>query len=126
MVKSLRQYHYLIWRLWAILLPIAFLTAIALRPELPLPNEGDETAFTAILSPDTDSTLVVTVTLGKPIKVASCVAILSSAQKEIVLGTLDRPGRYRFIVPSFDGEGTLNLVDAIHKQRIGTLPLQKK
>jgi len=87
-------------------------------------NAG-ERAFTANIAPGTDSTFVVTITVGRPINVPSCVAILSLPQKEIVLGILNRQGRYSFIVPSFDDAGTLNLVDAIHQKTIANIPLSK-
>jgi hypothetical protein len=116
----------MIWWLWAILLPIGFVVAIAVRPSpLTKPEIVVEEAFTANIAPSTDSTLVVTISVGKPINVPSCVVVLSTPQKEMILGTLNRTGRYSFIVPNFDGIGTLNLVDAIHQKRIANISLSK-
>ena len=125
MIKPLRKYHYMIWRLWAILLPIGFVIAIVVRPAIRSTENVDEEAFTANIAPATDSTSVITILVGKPIQEPSCVVILSSPQNETVLGTLNRQGRYNFIVPTFDGAGTLNLVDAIRQKKIANIPLSK-
>jgi hypothetical protein len=125
MIKPLRKYHYIVWRLWAILLPLAFVVAITVRPVHPLVMKADEEAFTAKIVADTDSTFVVTIQVGKPIKVPSCVAILSSTKKDLVLGTLDRQGIYNFNIPAFEGPAHLNLVDAIHQKTITKIPLTK-
>ena len=87
--------------------------------------KADEEAFTANIVANTDSTFVVTIQVGKPIKVPSCVAILSSTKKDVVLGTLDRQGVYNFSIPTFEGPAHLNLVDAIHQKTITKIPLTK-
>jgi len=125
MIKPLRKYHYMVWRLGAVLLPIAFVAAITVRPVHPPTMKMDEEAFTANIAADTDSTFVVTIQVGKPIKVPSCVAILSSAKNDRVLGTLDRQGVYNFNIPAFEGPAHLNLVDAIHQKTITRIPLTK-
>lgn len=125
MIKPLRKYHFLVWRLWAVLLPIAFVVAIIVRPVQAPTRKVDEEAFTANIVTNNDSTFVVTIQVGKPIKVPSCVAILSLSQKDVVLGTLDRQGRYNFTIPTFDGPAILNLVDAIHQKTIMKIPLTK-
>jgi hypothetical protein len=127
MIKPLRKYHYMVWRLWAILLPIGFAVAIIVRPASPsarTEKDGDQ-AFTANIASATDSTFVVTISVGRPIEVPSCVVISSSPDKEMLLGTLSRQGRYTFVVPAFDGVSSLNLVDPIHQKRIATIPLSK-
>jgi hypothetical protein len=125
MVKPLRKYHYMIWRLLAILLPFVFIMAIVVRPAIYSTEKTGDELVTANVSPHTDSTFVVTITVGRPINVPSCVVILSTSEKEMLLGTLNRQGRYTFIVPSFAGEGSLNLVDAIHQKRIANVLLSK-
>ena len=125
MIKPLRKYHYMVWRLGAVLLPIAFVVAIIVRPAQTPTIKADEEAFTANIVASNDSTFVVTIQVGKPIKVPSCVAILSSTKKYVVLGTLDRQGVYKFIIPTFEGPADLNLVDAIHQKTIAKIPLTK-
>jgi hypothetical protein len=125
MIKPLRKYHYMVWRLWAVLLPIAFVVAITVRPVHTPAMKADEETFTAKITANTDSTFVVTIQVGKPIKVPSCVAILSSTKKDLVLGTLDRQGVYNFNIPTFEGPAHLNLVDAIRQKTITKIPLTK-
>ena len=115
----------MVWRVWAVLLPIAFVAAIFIRPVHPPTMKTEEEAFTANIAIDTDSTFVVTIQVGEPIKVPSCVAILSSTTKDVVLGTLDRQGVYNFITSKFEGPAHLNLVDAIHQKTIKKIPLTK-
>jgi hypothetical protein len=115
----------MVWRLLAVLLPLVFVAAIIVRPVHAPTTKVDEEAFTANIVADTDSTFVVTIQVGKPIKVPSCVAILSSTQKDVVLGTLDRQGVYNFSIPTFEGPAHLNVVDAIHQKKITKIPLTK-
>ena len=115
----------MVWRLWAVLLPVAFVVAIIVKPVHPPPMKPDKEAFTASIVANTDSTVVVTIQVGKPIKVPSCVAILSSTKKDVVLGTLDRQGVYNFSTPTFEGPANLTLVDAIHQKTITEIPLTK-
>jgi hypothetical protein len=115
----------MVWRLWAVLLPIAFVVAITVRPVHTPAMKADEETFTAKITANTDSTFVVTIQVGKPIKVPSCVAILSSTKKDLVLGTLDRQGVYNFNIPTFEGPAHLNLVDAIRQKTITKIPLTK-
>jgi len=115
----------MVWRLGAVLLPIAFVVAITVRPAHPSTMNAGEEAFTANIVASTDSTFVVTIQVGKPIKVPSCVAILSSTKKDVVLGTLDRQGVYNFSIPKFEGPAHLNLIDAIHQKTITKIPLTK-
>ena len=115
----------MVWRLGAVLLPIAFVVAIIVRPAQTPTIKADEEAFTANIVASNDSTFLVTIQVGKPIKVPSCVAILSSTKKYVVLGTLDRQGVYKFIIPTFEGPADLNLVDAIHQKTIAKIPLTK-
>jgi hypothetical protein len=125
MIKPLRKYHFMVWRFLAVLLPLAFVVAITVRPIHPPIKDIDDKAFTAKIVANNDSTWVVTIQVGKPIKVPSCVAILSSAQKDMVLGTLDHQGGYNFTIPTFDGPVQLTLVDAIHQKTITKIPLTK-
>jgi len=113
------------WLVLAVLLPVAFVVAITVRPIHPPIKNIDEEAFTANIVANNDSTWVITIQVGKPIKVPSCVAILSSSQKDMVLGNLDHQGRYDFTIPTFDGPAHLNLVDAIHRKTITKIPLTK-
>jgi hypothetical protein len=125
MIRPLRKYHLAVWRFLAVLLPLVFIAAILVRP---LGHSGvkfkygDDT-FSATIESKTDSTSVVTVTVLRPVKTPSCVAILSTPSRETVLGTLNRPGVYTFVVAKGEQDATLNLRDAIRQRSIMSIPL---
>ena len=123
MIRPLRKYHFTIWSILAVLLPLVYIVAILVRP----PGQstvkyGDDT-FSATIESKTDSTSIVTVNVLRPLKTPSCVAILSTPSRETVLGTFDRPGVYNFVVPKVDQVATLNLRDAVHQRSIMSIPL---
>ena len=115
----------MVWRLGAVLLPIAFGAAITVRPAHTTTMKVVKEAFIATIIASNDSTFVVTIQVGKPITVPSCVAMLSSTKKDVVLGTLDHQGVYNFSIPAFEGPAHLSLVDAIHQKTITKIPLTK-
>ena len=123
MIRPLRKYHFAIWSILAVLLPMVFIVAILVRPPgQSAPTYGDDT-FSAKIESKTDSSSIITVNVLSPLKTPSCVAILSTHSRETVLGTLNRSGVYNFIVPKVEQGATLNLRDAIRQRSIMSIPL---
>lgn len=123
MIRPLRKYHFAIWRFLAVLLPLVFIAAILVRPPGQSAHKYGNDTFSATLESKTDSTSVVTINVLRPVKTPSCVAILSTPSRESVLGTLNQPGVYTFVVPKVEQGATLNLRDAVRQRSIVSIPL---
>ena len=119
MTRSLRGYHFFIWRVLAVLLPVVFCLAIFLRPESPQGydkvNEEDFSFTIAKLSNDRGR---LTVELKNSLKVPSCVVYLSSRSQNQLLGKIDRQGSYHFDIPLKEQHVSIQLYDPIHKREI--------
>ena len=123
MIKPLRKYHFVIWHILAVLLPLFFIAAIVFRPFAPSGKAIGGNEISARIESNTDSTSLVILKFGKFIRTPSCVVILSSPSTEWVLGTLDRKGIYTFLTPKFEPPATLKLWDAIHHTSIDSVAL---
>ena len=123
MIKPLRKYHFVIWHVLAVLLPLFFIVAVLFRPVAPSGKATGNNKFSATIESNTDSTSLVTLDVGKFIKTPSCVVILSNPSREWVLGTLDRQGIYTFVTPKIELPATLKLWDAIHDSSIDSVAL---
>jgi hypothetical protein len=123
MIKALRKYHFLLWHVWAFLLPLLFITAIVVRPPSPENATAAKDTFVAELKSLTDSTALVQITVIKPLTVPSCIVFNSVGNKDILLGKLDRQGPYEFVIPRSGQNVILRLYDAIHKQTIVSFTL---
>lgn len=124
MIRPLRKYHFLIWRLLAFALPFAFVAAFIVRPPLPgFESISKDTFYTErqVLS---DSTSMIVITVNKPLTVPSCLIFHVTQSKEILLGKLDHQGTYEFIIQSQEQDVTLKLVDAIHQQVITSIKVK--
>ena len=126
MIKPLRKYHFVIWHILAVLLPLFFIAAILFRPVTPSWKAIGSNEISARIESNTDSTSLITLDVGKFIKTPSCAVILSNPSREWVLGTLDRQGVYTFVTPKIEPPATLKLWDAIHHSSIGSIALTQK
>jgi len=126
MIKPLRKYHFAIWQLLAVLLPLFFIMAVVIRPSVPSPKVFPHNAFGAMIESNTDSTYLVTIEVEHFIKAPSCVIILSNTTTELALGIVDGQGTYSFVIEKVELPATVKLWDAIHHRAIDSVPLIKK
>ena len=119
MIRPLRSYHFFIWRVLALVLPVVFCLAIVLRPEsrpgYATLKQGDFSFTITKLSNDTGR---LTVELKNPLKVPSCVVYLASPSQNQLLGKIDQLGSYHFDIPLKKEPVSIQLYDPIHKKEI--------
>jgi hypothetical protein len=125
MIKPLRNYHFLLWHILAVLLPLVFVAALMVRPSLPERLSIPKETFEAKRMTLSDSTSMILITVNRPLTVPSCLLFNVSGKKEILLGKLDHQGPYRFIVATPDKIITLKFFDAIHQRTITSLTLNE-
>ena len=122
MIWPLRKYHFIVWRVFALVLPIAFTMALVLRPTSKnlLPTEKDF-EFNVVA---TDSLSSISIDVFNPIQAASCVVYAHSAdEKKYLLGNLTKTGHYSFqcTAPIV----SVSLYDAIREKEIISHSFQK-
>ena len=119
MTRSLRGYHFFIWRVLAVLLPVVFCLAIFLRPESsPGYDKVNEEDFSFTITKLSNDRGRLTVELKNSLKVPSCVVYLSSRSQNQLLGKIDRQGSYHFDIPLKEQHVSIQLYDPIHKREI--------
>src|SRR5258708_2060708 len=122
MIRPLRKYHFIVWRVFALVLPIAFTMALVLRPtsKNSLANEKDF-EFNIVA---TDSLSSISIDVYNPIQAASCVVYAHSAgEKKYLLGNLTKTGHYSFQCSA--PIVSVSLYDAIREREIITHRSQK-
>lgn len=99
MIKPLRTYHVLVWRILAVALPPLLTLAILKRPEGVIPvHDKEDFSFSA--SRKNDSTSRIEIEVITPLKVSSCAVYAVYGDKKILLGLLTRRGKYTYDAPS--------------------------
>lgn len=123
MVRPLRRFHFIIWHLIALGLPLVFILAIALRPDIAerVPHTG--TTFFMEIRNATDSTSTLLITVARPMEVPSCLIFVTVKGKEILLGKLDHQGQYSYEIPEADQRIPIRLYDPIKKKAISSFNL---
>lgn len=122
MIRPLRKYHFIVWRVFALVLPIGFTMALVLRPisKDSLPSEKNF-EFNIVA---TDSLSSISIDVFNPIQAASCVVYAHSAgEKKYLLGSLNGAGHYLFQCSS--PIVSVSLYDAIREKEIITHRFQK-
>lgn len=117
MIKSLRTYHFSIWRVFALALPIAFTMALVLRPMSTQSTVG-QNKFTFDLKRSKDESII-GVHLTNALQSPSCLiyALPKSGEKKL-LGTIHRPGEHVF---TYSGKIIgVQLFDLIRQKEIHT------
>jgi hypothetical protein len=119
MIRPLRKYHFLIWRILAVLLPVVFCLAIVLRSESPKEHEQiNKDDFGFKITKLTSDSGQLTIEVRNSLTVPSCLVYLSSPPQNILLGKIDQTGSYHFDTPIFEKAVTIRLYDPIHKKEI--------
>jgi len=104
---------------------LAFILSLIQRPTPPHVAPETEDRFTLKIQNQTDSTATLTILVGKPLTIPSCLVYLSSSSREILLGKLESQDSYTFIIPASSEKRSVRLYDAIHKQTITTFDLKQ-
>ena len=117
-IKPLRTYHFFIWRILAVLLPVVFCLAIVLRPATPADYQMSKDDFSFSLTKQTNGIGQLTIELKNPLSVPSCVAYITSSSHELLLGKIDQMGTYHFNISAHEKTVTVKLYDPVHKKEI--------
>lgn len=119
MIRPLRTYHFFVWRVLAIALPVVFCLAIVLRPESrPGYDKARDEDVTFTITKLSNDTGRLTVELTSPLKVPSCAVYISSPSQNQLLGKIDQLGSYHFDIPLKEPHVSVQLFDPIHKREI--------
>lgn len=98
MIKPLRKYHFIAWRVIAITLPLAFTLAMAFRPRIKLAKTyGKECIIQT--KQVTDSTLIISIEVRNPIRVPNCLVYAQVNGKNLLVGNITTTGIYSFDAP---------------------------
>ena len=124
MIRPLRKFHFITWHLLALLLPVAFILAIALRPGIAERVLHAGEPFLMDIRNTTDSTSLLVITVARPLEVPSCLVFITIKGKEFLLGKLDHQGQYSYEIPAPDQQVALRLYDPIGKKTIKSISLQ--
>jgi hypothetical protein len=98
MNKQLRKYHFQIWRIFALVIPVAFTLGLLLRPtSIKKRIQSNEFNFNLELKREQS---VLEIQLINPLQSASClVYALPRSGEKIFLGAINRQGKYAFSCP---------------------------
>lgn len=118
MIRPLRKYHFFIWRIIAVMLPVIFFLAIVFRPDSISKYAQVKDDFSFSVKKLTNSMARLTVELKNPLQVPSCLVYISLNSKDVLLGKVDQKGSYDFEIPATQESITVRLYDGIHKQEI--------
>ena len=115
MIKPLRTFHFFLWRIVALVIPVLFALAVIFRPTS---SERDHLPedFSWRTEHDSDSTLNILVSVKSPLRVPSCLLYGEGERGRILLGQLDSMGDYKFNAPTTITQ--LLLFDEIHQKEI--------
>lgn len=95
MIKSLRSYHFKLWRALAVMLPLAFTMALVLRP-ITSQKQIDQNEFFFSLKKSEDHS-VINIRLLNSLQSPSClVYALPRVGDKFLLGSIHQTGEYTF------------------------------
>lgn len=123
MIRPLRIYHFYLWRLFALALPLIAVLAVVNRPTVIRETTLDPD-FLIEVAASGDSTYTVRLTVVNALKTPACVAYSTSGRNKTLLGLVDHRGKYDFVVSS--GQSDFILTDVIHRNEILRKPLSLK
>lgn len=126
MIKPLRKFHFIFWRIWAVLLPFVFIAAILFRPPAGTYARNIKAQFSADLDHVNDTTSLLRISIRGHLSIPSCLVFRHFHGEKILIGRLNHPGAYAFEIPREDGQALVELYDPIHQARIAMLTLEHK
>jgi hypothetical protein len=116
MIKPLRSVHFIVWRVLALVIPIAFVLALLFRPKRQAEQKNvDNFRFTSLRQ---DSSFQITIQLLNPLTTPSCLVYAVNEQQKILLGKIETKRTYIFYSPARTKK--ILLFDGIHKEEILT------
>ncbi len=119
MIKPLRKYHFFIWRILAVLLPVTFVAAILLRPNSFVDHQQKENDFSFSIKTLTDSTAQIKINVKNALKVPSCLVYASLSSEDVLLGKIENRGLHNFeIKTQVEKSVSIRLYDAVHQREI--------
>jgi hypothetical protein len=118
MIRPLRKFHFYLWRIWGIVLPLCFIFALLFRPASPNQYNPITDDFAFAVKKLTNSSSLLTVELRNTLRAPSCLVYVSSGSDDILLGTIDHKGSYQFEFPDTGKKISIRLYDALHKRDI--------
>ncbi len=118
MIRPLRKYHFYLWRIWGVVLPLCFILALLFRPASPSQYNPGTSDFAFAVKKLTNSSSQLTVELRNTLRAPSCLVYVSSGSDDLLLGTIDHKGSYQFEFPDSGKKISIRLYDAIHKRDI--------
>jgi hypothetical protein len=119
MIRPLRSYHFFVWRVMAVVLPLVLCLAIVFRPESrPGYDKVNQADFTFTITKLSNDAGRLTVELKNSLKVPSCVVYLTSPSQNQLLGKIGQLGSYHFDIPLKGQPVRIRLYDPIHKKEI--------
>lgn len=118
MIRPLRKYHFYVWRIWGIVLPLCFILALSFRPTSPSQYNPVTDDFAFAVKKLTNSSSQLTVELRNALRAPSCLVYVSSGSDDILLGTIGHKGSYQFEFQDSGKKISIRLYDAIHKKDI--------
>lgn len=120
MIRPLRKYHFIVWQIAAVILPVLFALAIFFRPaSVAQGNAPDDFSIAVTKAPD--SLWRVSISLRNQLRTPSCLVYGEAGGRKILLGQLDKQGEYSFTVVM--QLSRIILFDAIHQREITTFPV---
>jgi hypothetical protein len=124
MIKPLRRYHFVLWRLLAVVMPVLFVSAIWLRPDPGPDYRSVEKDFSFRLHHLSDSTSRIDIDVKNSLRVPSCVVYASVTSQDLLLGQIGQKGTYHFEIENKSHDNVqLRLYDPLHKREITTVLL---
>lgn len=126
MIKRQRKYHFIIWKIWAVCLPIGLICAIAWRPSVQATHRMVENPIIADFIALSDSSGLLRISLAELASPTCLVMYINNRNEEILLGKIEHAGSHSFVVPDASPEIKVTLYDGIHEQTLSTLVLQRK
>jgi hypothetical protein len=124
MIRPLRRYHFVLWRILTVVLPVFFILALWLRPASGENYLSVEKDFSFGIEALSDSTSQISIDVKNALKVPSCVVYASVATRNILLGKLEQKGTYHFEIENKShGDIQLRLFDPLHNKEIVTVSL---
>jgi hypothetical protein len=120
MTGALRKYHFHIWRVFALVLPIIFTAAIVLRPIKQSPEFHSNQFHFEMLQPGLNGVATLKIELINPLQSPSClVYALSDSNEKFFLGSISHQGEYTFACPKEKIVG-VQLFDLLKQKEILT------
>jgi hypothetical protein len=115
MIKPLRKYHYVLWRILVIILPLVLIFSIIFHQVVSV-DRRTVSDFNLSIEREGDSVSVVQILVLNPLRYPSCEVRAIVSGDELLLGLLSHRGEYTFRVK--EKLTGLRLYDALGKKEI--------